>query len=131
MEWSARLTRGVTCRVGRLAAQNMLLAAWWCAGYAPRDCTDQAGSLIAPISGSSHLWHALGAWPLTAHRSIDARGAWDREAPGPFMRGGHGSRSTRRHDRPTPWADALIDTPRRDALQRRTVHRLELANQTI
>ena len=36
-----------------------------------------------------------------------------------------------RHDRPTPWADALIDTPRRDALQRRTVHRLELANQTM
>jgi hypothetical protein len=33
--------------------------------------------------------------------------------------------------RATAWANALIDTPRRDALQRRTLHRLELANQTM
>jgi len=36
-----------------------------------------------------------------------------------------------RHDRSTPVANELIDTPRRDALQRRTLHQSELANQTM
>jgi hypothetical protein len=47
------------------------------------------------------------------------------------MRGGHGSRSTHRHDRPSPWAIALIDIPRREAPQRHALHQLELANQAM
>ena len=82
--------------------------------------------------------HAPGAW-IAVRLARSCAGGMDRGAPGPFMRGGHGSRGAwpvhapgawiavrvarscaggmdrdarARPDRPTPWADALIDTPR-------------------
>jgi hypothetical protein len=61
--------------VVRRVARGAGWAAWWCAGYAARDSTGQAGSPIPLISGSSHPWYARGAWTLMAHRSIDAPGA--------------------------------------------------------
>ena len=104
-------------------------ATWWCAGvvvrrlcrqglYRPSRQSDRPDQgLIPPLAcpwclapDGASVDRCTGGMDPRSAWPVHARGAWTSEAPGPFMRGGHGSR---------------------DALQRRTLHQLKLANQTM
>ena len=127
----------------------------WIAMSLARSC---AGGMNPARHVPGMTREARGPFMRGGHEPRAARAGMTRQEWVPFMRGGHGSRrawpahargawiatsvarscagavdraARARPDRPIPWANALIDTPQRDALQHRAAPPWEPATQTM